>query len=105
MAKADAFAVYPRAAGGLNAAGDELILALVDGKQPGFSEGMTLPELAELLNSRGAHDAVNLDGGGSVTLVAADSRGKPVVLNSPIHTRIPGRQRPVGNHLGIRVKR
>ncbi|MGZ8937794.1 MAG: phosphodiester glycosidase family protein [Limisphaerales bacterium] len=104
LAKADAFAVYPRAAVGLNEAGDELILAVADGKQPGFSEGMTLPELAELLKSRGAHDAVNLDGGGSVTLVAADSSGKPVVLNSPIHTRIPGRQRPVGNQLGIRVK-
>lgn len=104
IGKADAFGAYPRAAIGLNATGDRLLLAVIDGKQPGFSEGMTLPELAALLQNQGAHDAVNLDGGGSVTLVARDVDGKPTLLNSPIHTRIPGRQRPVGNHVGIRAQ-
>lgn len=103
VAKADRFGVYPRAAVAVDAAGNKLILAVIDGKQPGFSEGMTLPELAELLKNHGAHHAINLDGGGSVTLVAADRHGKPLVLNSPIHTRIPGRQRPVANHLGLRA--
>jgi hypothetical protein len=32
---------------------------------------MTLIELAELLKRHGGHDAINLDGGGSVTLAAA----------------------------------
>jgi len=27
--------------------------------------------------------------------------GRPVQLNSPIDNRIPGRERPVANHLGI----
>ena len=43
--------------------------------------------------------------GGSVTLVMADEKRRPVVLNSPIHTRIPGRQRPVGNQIGVRVEK
>ncbi|MGL5924878.1 hypothetical protein [Chroococcidiopsis sp.] len=43
---------------------------------------------------------LNLDGCGFATLVAAIN-GKPMALNSPIHTRIPTRQRPVTNHLGI----
>ena len=103
VAKADHFGVYPRAAVGFHSARNKLILAVIDGKQPGFSEGMTLPELAELFRSHGAHHAINLDGGGSVTLVAADRHGKALVLNSPIHTRIPGRQRPVANHLGFRA--
>jgi hypothetical protein len=48
----------------------------------------------------GAYKALNLDGGGSTTLVVADSGGTRS-LNSPIHTRIPMRQRPVANHLGF----
>jgi hypothetical protein len=32
--------------------------------------------------------------------VIADD-GKAKVLNSPIHTRVPMRQRPVANHLGV----
>ena len=101
--KEDSFGIYPRAAVAVDATGRTLIFAVVDGKQPGFSEGMSLPELAELLRSRGAYHAINLDGGGSVTLVARDKSGKAVALNSPIHTRIPGRQRPVANQFGIRV--
>ena len=105
VAKADRFGRYARAGIGLNAAGDRLILAAVDGKQPGYSEGVTLPEFAELMKRYGAREAVNLDGGGSVTLVAQSENGGMEVLNSPIHTRIPGRQRPVANHLGIRAGR
>ncbi|NUM48460.1 MAG: phosphodiester glycosidase family protein, partial [Anaerolineales bacterium] len=59
----------PRTAIGLNRAGKILILLLVDGRQPGYSEGVTLPELAALLLEYGAHDGMNMDGGGSSTLV------------------------------------
>src|SRR5688572_283336 len=103
VAQPDHFGVYPRAAAAINAAGTTLILITVDGKQPGFSEGMSLIELAELLKRHGSHHAINLDGGGSVTLAAANSKGKIEILNSPIHTRIPGRQRPVANHLGLKI--
>lgn len=44
---------------------------------------------------------MNLDGGGSTTLVMEGDNGQPVLLNSPIDSRIPGRERAVANHLGI----
>jgi exopolysaccharide biosynthesis protein len=82
------------------------LLFVVDGRQPNYSEGMSLPELAQVMLDYGADTALNLDGGGSSTLVMEGNDGKPHVLNSPIHGRVPpGRERPVANHLGIFAKR
>ncbi len=47
----------------------KLVLVTVDGRQPGISVGMSLEMLAELLLELGAVDAMNLDGGGSTTMV------------------------------------
>ncbi|HEU5163273.1 MAG TPA: phosphodiester glycosidase family protein, partial [Thermoanaerobaculia bacterium] len=58
---------HPRSAIGFTAGGN-VILAVVDGRQPGYSVGVRLDELAELMISRGAVTAANLDGGGSSTL-------------------------------------
>ena len=77
------------------------MLFLIDGRQPSYSEGATLAELAQIILEYGGYNAVNLDGGGSSTLVIQNENGEPEVLNSPIHTRIPGRERPIANHLGI----
>jgi hypothetical protein len=65
-----------------------------------LSQGASLAELAGVLRDLGAVDAINLDGGGSATLVVAD-HGRPLILNSPIHTGVPGRERPSANHLGV----
>jgi exopolysaccharide biosynthesis protein len=46
-----------------------LLLVTVDGRQPGVSEGVTLQEGARLMQSLGAVDAMNLDGGGSTAMV------------------------------------
>jgi hypothetical protein len=46
-----------------------VLLATVDGRQPGVSAGMSLAELADLLLEFGASEAINLDGGGSTTMV------------------------------------
>ncbi len=78
-----------------------LIIVVVDGRQPGYSEGATLAELADILISYGAHTAINLDGGGSSALVMEGALGQAVQLNSPYDKRVFGRERPVGNHLGI----
>ncbi|MBD2058643.1 phosphodiester glycosidase family protein [Oculatella sp. FACHB-28] len=91
---------YPRVAAAINRAGNQLFLIVVDGKQPLYSEGVTTTELTEILLELGAYSALNLDGGGSTTLVAATSSGT-TVLNAPIHTKVPMRQRPVANNLGI----
>lgn len=96
--------VHPRTSVGINRAGSKLVIMVIDGRQPGYSEGATLNDVVRLMLRYGAWDAINLDGGGSSTLVMADENGEPVVLNSPIHLGIPGNERPVGNHLGIYAK-
>ena len=47
----------------------KILLVVVDGRQPGYSTGMSLTSLAELLLEFGAVDAMNLDGGGSSAMV------------------------------------
>lgn len=96
--------LQPRTAVGYSRNGRYLILVVVDGRQPLYSEGMTLKELGSLMVSLGAESAMNLDGGGSSTMVVQGSDGQPRVLNSPIDSYIPGRERPVANHLGIFVQ-
>jgi hypothetical protein len=67
----------PRTLAGVQADGT-LLLVTVDGRAPGWSAGMTLPEAARLMRSLGARDALNLDGGGSSTMSV---RGE--VVNRP----------------------
>ncbi|AFY96135.1 phosphodiester glycosidase family protein [Chamaesiphon minutus] len=93
---------YPRVAVGIDRLGEKLWSIVVDGKQPLYSEGLTKLELAELLAKLGVDRALNLDGGGSTTLVMAASNGVKV-LNAPIHAKLPTIERPVANHLGFYV--
>lgn len=94
----------PRTAIGIDREGKTLLILVADGRQPLYSEGVTLTELASILAGYGMYTALNLDGGGSSTLVVEGWFGFANVLNSPIDRNIPGLQRPVGNHLGIRVR-
>jgi len=92
--------LYPRTAIALDASGQTLWIMVVDGRQPNYSEGVTLDELAELVEDLGVETALNLDGGGSTALVQSTPMGvKP--LNSPIHSRVPMFERPVATHLGF----
>ena len=59
----------PRTAVGLSKDGNTLYLVTVDGRQ-NSSIGMTQTEFAELLVEKGIYNALNLDGGGSTTMVA-----------------------------------
>lgn len=47
---------------------NHLVFVVVDGRDTGYSRGVTLPELAEIMISLGATTAYNLDGGGSSTM-------------------------------------
>jgi hypothetical protein len=58
---------HPRTAAGVTASG-ELLLVTVDGRQA-FSRGVSLSELAQYMLRLGAVRAINLDGGGSTTMV------------------------------------
>jgi len=93
----------PRTALGVDFGPDRLVIVVVDGRQPFYSEGATLTQLADLLIEYGVYTAMNMDGGGSSTLVIENENGKAEVLNSPIDSHIPGRERPVANHLGVYV--
>ncbi len=91
---------YPHVAVAIDQAGKKLWLIVVDGKQPLYSQGVTKKELANIAIALGADTALNFDGGGSTTLVVAKNT-EAKVLNAPIHTKIPMRERPVANHLGF----
>ncbi|WP_017655200.1 phosphodiester glycosidase family protein [Fortiea contorta] len=91
---------YPRVAVAVNREGTKLWLIAVDGKQKFYSEGLTIAEFTNIVAELGVHNAVNMDGGGSTTLAIATSSGAQV-LNAPIHTNVPMRERPVANHLGF----
>ncbi|HXF82013.1 MAG TPA: phosphodiester glycosidase family protein [bacterium] len=80
----------PRTAVGITAHG-KLIFVTVDGRSR-RNTGMTLAELARLMVDLGAREAMNLDGGGSATMVVG---GRTV--NEPSD----GAERPVGSALLI----
>ena len=94
----------PRTAIGLNKNGRYVILVVVDGRQPFYSDGATFVQLAELMLDQGAYIGMSLDGGGSSTMVTEGENGQPVILNSPIDNYIPGRERPVANHFGVFIR-
>ena len=94
---------HPRTAFGLSADRKTAWMVVVDGRQL-TSAGATLPEMAEIFRRLGASDAINFDGGGSTALVI-DEGGGPRLVNVPIHTGVPGRERPSANHLGVRARR
>ena len=85
---------HPRSSVGLSADRRSLIMAVADGRSD-RSIGMTCAELGNLMAELGAHDAINLDGGGSTTLWTAAGG----VINHPSD----GSERTVANHLGVLV--
>lgn len=87
----------PRTAAGVSQDGRTLILMVIDGRQPGWSDGVTLAQLADLMIEFGAWDAINLDGGGSSSFIHDD--GTERVTNRPSD----GQFRAVANHLGVRI--
>ncbi|MFF0338997.1 phosphodiester glycosidase family protein [Kribbella sp. NPDC004875] len=87
----------PRTAIGFDADGSRMILLTVDGRATG-SRGLSLKEMGELMISLGASDALNLDGGGSSTMLArTPGQAAPKVVNDPSD----GGERLIPNGLGL----
>ncbi|MSU35548.1 MAG: hypothetical protein EXS36_10620 [Pedosphaera sp.] len=93
--------VNPRTAAGISKDRQYLYLIVIDGRQNGYSIGALNSETAGLMILLGAHEAINLDGGGSTTMVLADSTGRPQRVNRSSAVADSGRERIVGSHLGI----
>jgi exopolysaccharide biosynthesis protein len=91
-------ALHPRTALGFDDTGTWLLLVVVDGRQQGFSEGVSLYELAQILQSHGCSQSINLDGGGSSIMLIQESGEDVRTFNSP-SGKSP---RPVPVMLGVR---
>ena len=93
---------HPRTAVGYSRDGRAVFLVTVDGHQPGYSVGMSLEELARFMarelssfahTGANAHQALNLDGGSSTTMVVREQ-----VVNRPSY---PTGEQSVANALTV----
>lgn len=87
---------HPRTMIGLDKKRNWLYFVVVEGRQLTY-RGMTMTELAELATTLQLSEAVNLDGGGSSTMVVGTKR----VSDLPL---LQGNERKVGNVVGVRLK-
>lgn len=62
----------PRTAVAIDQTGDKVAFITVDGRQSGYSTGMSLSEFAAYIQSLGYDRALNMDGGGSTTMLARE---------------------------------
>ena len=82
---------HPRTMIGFNQDTSKIYFFTLDGRQPGYSVGMSYKELGEYMLEWGVYQGLNLDGGGSTTMVVRGS-----VVNSPSDI---GGERSVSNSL------
>jgi exopolysaccharide biosynthesis protein len=90
--------LHPRTAVAALADGRVLLLT-ADGRRPPERVGLALEDLAKLLIEMGAVEAINLDGGGSTTMVVkgavvnfpSDATGERPVSDAIVVRPLPGR--------------
>jgi Phosphodiester glycosidase len=96
----------PRTAVGIDATGKTLTLLVVDGRRMDDSVGLTMKQMGDEMIRLGCTSALNLDSGGSTTLVIRHGEDWPVI-NRPSDGHdllIPlSVERPVANAFGISV--
>lgn len=90
---------HPRTAAGVSEDGKTLFLVTAEGREAN-TPGMTQAELAELMLSLGAYNAINFDGGGSTEMVARSDTGNIEIVNTPSE----GTERPISTALGLASK-
>lgn len=96
------FYYVPRAVIAINNTEKWIELIAVDGRQSMYSQGLATHQLVEFLLKRNVTSALELDSGGSTTLVIQEPWG-PRLLNVPINGAIPFKQRFVATHIGFRI--
>lgn len=86
---------FPRTLMGIDSSGHKLILAIVDGRQPKRSVGMTMEQCGHLMLAFGSHDAMACDQGGSSCMYI-----HPLgIVNKPSD----GGERAVYTHFGVEL--
>jgi hypothetical protein len=96
----DPFGLDPRTGVGVSQNGQYLYLIAVDGRQPGYSVGITTSTEATLMLDLGIYNGLNLDGGGSTALVRSNGKGGAVLIDSPSGS-FGVVERYDGNNLGV----
>lgn len=76
--KADKTHYDPRTCLGMSEDGKKVYFFIMDGRQPPYSYGMYLEDMAGIAKGTGCYRACNLDGGGSTTLVVRDETAEGV---------------------------
>ncbi|MBP2336844.1 hypothetical protein JOF41_003022 [Saccharothrix coeruleofusca] len=94
--------INPRTAVGFSADGKKMFMLTVDGRTTPYLLGLSLRDLATTLKEMGAHNALNLDGGGSSTMVVRTPGAEAVEL---ANTPSDGGERPVPNGLALYAPR
>ena len=87
----------PRTSIGIDEDNEIMYIIVVDGR--GESLGVDLAELGEIHVHHGSTHAVNMDGGGSTSLVI-NQANTALIVNTPSD---PGGERAVANHFGVGV--
>lgn len=95
-------ALQPRTAVGVDEEGRTMWLVVVDGRQPGFSEGMSEHELAALMQQCGCFSGLNLDGGSSSIMLVADPRAVKRPPARAVNSPSGFSRRPLPMLLGVR---
>ena len=85
----------PRTGYGLSKDNKTLYLFVVDGRQPKFSMGMAVYEVGEFLKYLGSHSGLNMDGGGSSTIIIKDGKDTKMLNHQKWG------ERTVGGAMGI----
>ena len=89
----------PRTAMAISQDGTRLFLMVADGRQAGYSGGMTLPAVGQFLKAFGAYNAMGCDEGGS-SCIYLKKFGS--IVNSPSDNY--GQERPTYTHFGIHLR-
>lgn len=93
----------PRTAMGLSQDRRYLFLLTIDGRQPGWSDGADFYNTGEWLLRFGAADGINVDGGGSTTMVMEECGGAAQRLNRSSFVAAYGRERIIGHNFGVQA--
>jgi hypothetical protein len=88
--------LHPRTAIGIDQSQTKVLFLLVEGRQTGRAEGMSLDSVRDYLRHMGAHNALEFDGGGSSAMA-----GKIGGVNTLLSTPSDGSERYVPSGLGV----